>query len=131
MSNAFDDFTRDLVSEPKLQPDGAVVSAWLERELADEGPAWVVQELMDEFTSFAPNAAKDECATVVLKALASDEPQAVVWYTLADAMRSIVLKDAKRKADSLRIFSDLLRPLRSSLDHYDAIGADRRALSRS
>lgn len=130
MPNPFDDFTRDLAADPHLTPDAAVVRAWLERKLADDGPGEVISDLVDEFASYAPGGDIDERATVVLNALAADEPQAVVWHTLADALRQLVVRDAERKAESLRWVEEMLTPLRVRLDHFDAIGADRRALAR-
>jgi hypothetical protein len=128
--NAFDEYTRELVEDPKATIDASVVKAWLERELAEEGAAWVITEITDEFCSFGQSVAQDETAAIVLRALTADAPQAVVWYTLSDALRSVVYKAAHRKAEAIRFVDDFQRPLREAIDHYDAIGADRRALAR-
>ena len=47
-----------------------------------------------------------------------------------DELRRCIAKDALRKAEALRWVENLTRPLKSALEQYDAIAADRRALAR-
>jgi hypothetical protein len=53
------------------------------------------------------------------------------WKDLRrDELRRCIAKDALRKAEALRWVENLTRPLKSALEQYDAIAADRRALAR-
>ena len=135
MTNPFDDFTRRLarygdslaLDDVLAQLDERVVQGWLNRELTEKEPAWIVTDLADELSTSPDRAGK---LRVTLEALTADSPQATVWYALADALRRCCAKEAIAKAKTLLWVDGWLEPLRSGLDHYDAIAADRRALGR-
>jgi len=129
---AFDRYVTDVGFDPTATPDAAAVSAWLDRELADESPSWVVSNLVDEmlFDNDRKQDKQEMVLRVVLDALTKPDPQAVVWYAMADAMKRLVQRDARRKAAAAAWVEEMLRPLKKSVEHYDAIGTDRRALAR-
>jgi hypothetical protein len=109
------------------------LSEYLDDELSENEPAWVVSDLVDELLhdeSGKRGTDRVELATVVLRALTSPTPNAVVWYSLADALRRVVARQVLRKVESERFIFDMLTPLKSAIDQYDAIGTDRRALAR-
>ena len=109
------------------------LSEYLDDELSENEPAWVISDLVDELLhdeSGKRGTDRVELATVVLRALTSPTPNAVVWYSLADALRRVVARQVMRKVESERFIFDMLAPLKSAIDHHDAIGADRRTLAR-
>jgi hypothetical protein len=94
---------------------------WLEDE-AEMGAHQVLGDAID--------AMSDVNASIVLNLCKSPVPSALVAQMFRATLKSVCARNCASRAAGQRVFEEAMRPLRSALDHYDAIGSDRRAMSK-
>jgi hypothetical protein len=113
-------YEADASDAERLMTD-AEFEEWLEDE-AEMGAHQVLGDAIDGMT--------EQQAEVVLNLCKSPVHSALVAKMFRDSLKSVCARSCASRADGHRLIESLLSPLRQSLDHYDAIGADRRAMSK-
>jgi hypothetical protein len=128
-----DEITTAAVTEAvRHDPGNRLAAYWVDAEILDNdgNPAWVASTVFDYIDrSDAGNADPREVQSQLLLRALANEQYAVAGRILADAMRRAIAADVERQVRTERFVLGFLEPLRGAIDHFDAIGADRRALS--
>ena len=100
------------------------MEAWLDYTLADEtAPQQVMSDIVDEFQD-------DARAVLFLRCLLKGDSAPFAGQMMRQGLKRVAAQDLLRKARSHLWVESFLSPLRTALDHHDAIKADRRALAR-